>query len=138
MKPLTLLMLLSLATGCSGSDPSPPASAVTRADLVGSYVGAGHIGDLNLYENGEFECFVFNGMTGSGCVTFEGAGQSKGSWTYEGGRVSFVATNEPADLVVKLSEASASLSDEGLALTIEGTDLLLPRMPRKIDQPTSR
>lgn len=113
-----IAFLLAAGTGCFSMMPE---------DVTGRYGQAGHIGFLVLYTNGEYECFVVNGMTADGCGTFEGAGVSKGLWVLDNGTVTFVPLSEPSDLVVKLSQASATLSGAGLLLTIEGTDYLLPK-----------
>lgn len=135
MKRLTLIAVLAAASACSPRGADPEAATWTMAGVAGSYGQSGHIGFLELDANGTYECFVINGITADGCGTFEGAGISEGSWVFEGGSVSFFPMTEPPDLVVKLSGASAVPSDNGLVLTIEGTDHLLARSATQAEQP---
>lgn len=130
MKTATILLTLILlggGVGCSlgGADSTRP--ALTPADPVGHYGQSGHIGYLELRATGEYECFIVNGMTADGCGTFVGAGISRGSWHYQDGSVSFLALNEPADLVLSLAGASAVPSETGLLLTVQGEEHLLAR-----------
>lgn len=123
-----LILLLAAVWGCTSPNTELASSSpITPAEIAGHYGQSGHIGFLELDASGAYECFIINGMTIDGCGTFEGAGISKGSWVLEGGSISFVPKSEPKDLVVKLSEASAVMTEAGLLLTIDGTEHFLPR-----------
>ncbi len=135
MKHLTRIAIILAVAGCSPRDVDQVTEAWELTDVAGSYGQSGHIGHLELDATGTYECFVVNGITVGGCATFRGAGMSKGRWTLEGGSVSFDPISEPSDLVVTLSGASAVRADNGLVLTVGGTDHLLVRKIPLAEQP---
>ena len=96
MKRLILIAALAATTGCSFRGSAPEPSPATPTEIAGHYGQSGHIGFLDLYANGEYECFVVNGMSLDGCMTFEGAGVSRGSWVLKDGALAFVPMSEPA------------------------------------------
>jgi hypothetical protein len=123
-------MLISRAFQVVALAALPFASASCGADSVyasGHYQGYGSVCDLLLLPEGQYECFITNGMTAEGCMTVAGAGGSSGSWAMVDGVIWFTPVSETSDIVVRLADSSAALSDEGLVLTFEGAEYPMKR-----------
>jgi len=127
MKRIALVVSLAATSACTPAGEEPVLRQLSVQDVAGQYGQSGHIGYLKLEQDGEYECFILNGMTIDGCGTFAGAGLSKGKWEIDGTEVLFTPTSEPTDLVVKLATASAISTDGGLVLKIGGGALHLAK-----------
>ena len=139
MERLALIAAVVASIGCSPRGTDRGEGELAMADVAGRYGGPSHIQDLELAAGGTYECFVFNGLAGFGCGAVEGAGKSRGTWTLEGGALSFTPIAESgigqSGLVVSFAGATAVPSEAGLVLAIEDVDYLLDRSPHLSEQP---
>ena len=78
------------------------------------------VGWLSLESDGSYDCRVWNGMTADGCGTFEGAGQSFGTWEIFDGSVIFSPLFETSGLALSFRDAAATHADGELVLAVDG------------------
>jgi len=106
---------------------APFLHALTSQDVAGTYGAWGHIGYLELDPNGGYECWIFNGISSDGCADVQGAGVSSGTWALRDGVILFTPAHESRGVVLSLIGASAVPTEQGLLVTAQGQQHVLPR-----------